>query len=112
MDEVRDVSPEQAKSLLAEGGFLLDVREQEEWDAGHAPEATHVPMSVITSRAEEIPRDRLVVSVCRSGGRSAAVAQALQEAGWEAVNLAGGMEAWKATGLPVVDDAGRPGRVV
>lgn len=113
MDELPHVDPEEAAGLVdAEGAVLLDVREQEEWDAGHAPAARHVAMSTISGRADEIPNDRLIVCVCRSGGRSGAVTEALVNGGWKAANLAGGMQAWAAAGLPVVDDAGRPGQVV
>lgn len=112
MTEIREVAADEAAALVEDGAFLLDVREQEEWDAGHAPAAVHVPMSVISGRAADIPQDRLIVCVCRSGGRSAAVTEALTRGDWEAVNLAGGMEAWLAAGLEVVDDQGRPGHVI
>lgn len=113
MDQLPHVGAEEAVGLVEDGGaVLLDVREQEEWDAGHAPTARHVPMSTISGRAEEIPTDRLIVCVCRSGGRSGAVTEALVNGGWQAANLAGGMQAWEAAGLPVVDDRGQPGQVV
>jgi rhodanese-related sulfurtransferase len=97
-----DVSPQEARALLADGALLLDVRERDEWDAGHAPEAVHVPMSELQHRAAEVPTDRLVVCICHLGARSAAVSSALNAAGWQTVNLAGGMNAWEAAGLPVV----------
>lgn len=112
MAEITDVDPQQAVALVGEGALLLDVREVEEWDAGHAPQAVHVAMSVLSERTGEIPTDRLVVCVCRSGGRSAAVGEALVRGGWEAVNLGGGMHAWSAAGLPVVDAGGGPGQVI
>lgn len=111
MAEIRNVLPDDALRMADEGALLLDVREVEEWTAGHAPAATLIPMSTLSDRAAEIPRDRVVVCVCKVGGRSAAVTDALTQAGWEAVNLAGGMEAWAAAGLPVVTDDGAPGRV-
>lgn len=112
-EQIPHVDPQDAVNLVeGEGAVLLDVREQEEWDAGHAPAARHVPMSTISGRAADIPTDALVVCVCRSGGRSAAVTEALLNGGWNAVNLEGGMQAWHAAGLPVVDDGGRPGQVV
>lgn len=112
-EQIPHVDPQDAVNLVeGEGAVLLDVREQEEWDAGHAPAARHVPMSTISGRAADIPTDALIVCVCRSGGRSAAVTEALLNGGWNAVNLEGGMQAWHAAGLPVVDDGGRPGQVV
>lgn len=101
-----------AVELVRAGALLLDVREDHEWVAGHAPEAAHLPMSRFSDGAGRLPSDRTIVCVCHVGGRSAAVAAALSGAGWRAVNLTGGMEAWQAAGLPVVTDDGKPGRVV
>ena len=92
--------------------MLLDVREQHEWDAGHAPQAVHIPMSQLQRRAEEIPGDRTIVCICHVGGRSAVVTNALNEGGWHALNLVGGMEAWQHEGLPVVRDDGSAGIVI
>lgn len=111
MAEIRNVMPDEARRMADEGALLLDVREAEEWVAGHAPDATHIPMSTLSDRASEIPQDRVVVCVCRVGGRSAAVTDALAQAGWETVNMAGGMQAWAAAGLPVVTDGGSAGYV-
>ena len=93
-----------ANALVDAGALLLDVREPDEWDAGHAPSASFVPMGQVRERQSELPRDRRIVVVCRSGGRSAAVAESLRAWGYDAVNLAGGMCAWTAAGLPVVVD--------
>jgi DMSO/TMAO reductase YedYZ molybdopterin-dependent catalytic subunit len=90
-----------AAQLVAAGALLLDVREPDEWDAGHAAGAVHLPMGLVHDRHAELPSDRRIVVVCRSGGRSAAVTQALRGAGFDAVNLSGGMCAWSAAGLPV-----------
>jgi len=98
----REVNPSEARLLIEQGALLLDVREDIEWQAGHAPEATHLPMSRIGARVDELPTDRLIVCVCHVGARSAAVAEALSNAGYSATNLAGGMDAWQAAGLPVV----------
>ena len=104
------MTPQEAVEAVRGGAVLLDVREDGEWTAGHAPEAVSVPMSRLT--LDDVPDDVPVVCVCHVGGRSAAVTDALVRAGRDAVNLLGGMEAWAAAGLPVVDDAGRPGVVV
>jgi rhodanese-related sulfurtransferase len=112
MAEIKNVDPNEARRMVDDGALLLDVREDVEWEAGHALDATHVPMSALSERSGEIPAGQVVVCVCRAGGRSAAVADALSQAGWEVVNLAGGMEAWAASGLPVVTESGAPGAVV
>ena len=109
---VPEIGPAEAVDLVAGGAVLLDVREDEEWVAGHAPQAVHVAMGEVAERAGELPAGRTVVCVCRVGGRSGAVAEHLRGIGVDAVNLAGGMNAWAAAGLPVVDDGGSPGRVI
>ncbi|GAA4918962.1 rhodanese-like domain-containing protein [Streptomonospora salina] len=93
------------------GGYLLDVREDDEWAAGHAPEAVHVPLGRLAERAGEIPQDRQVYVVCRVGGRSAQAVQALNEAGWQAANVAGGMQAWALAGGEMVSESGDEPRV-
>jgi rhodanese-related sulfurtransferase len=106
-----DVGPAEARELLARGAVLLDVREAWEWDAGRAPEARHVPLDQLPARIDELPRDRPVVVVCRSGNRSAHATSMLCGAGVRALNLGGGMRAWSAAGLPVTTDGHQPGRV-
>jgi rhodanese-related sulfurtransferase len=101
-EQPREVSADDARRLVADGALLLDVREDHEWQAGHAPEATHLPMSRISASVSQLPTDRLIVCVCHVGARSAAVAEALNNAGYSAANLVGGMDAWSARGLPVV----------
>lgn len=94
----------------AEEVVLLDVREIDEWTAGHAPDATHVPLSRLTP--EVVPSGTTVLCVCRSGGRSGKATEALRNVGIEAINVAGGMHAWAAAGLPVVRADGQPGAVI
>lgn len=87
---------------------LLDVREADEWAAGHAPTARHLPMSELAARIGELPDDDPLYVVCRSGGRSARVVAYLSAQGYPAVNVDGGMQAWSARGRTVVADAGVP----
>ena len=88
------------------------MREDDEWEAGHAPDAVHVAMGLVADRIDEIPADRTIVCVCRVGGRSGTVAAALAGAGLDVRNVAGGMLAWEAAGLPVVTDGGAAGRII
>jgi rhodanese-related sulfurtransferase len=98
---------------VVDGAYLLDVREDDEWRAGHAPGAHHVPMMEIPVRMAEVPLDQDVVVVCRMGARSAQVVSYLRAHGWDnVVNLAGGMQDWAATGRPVVSDDEHPARVL
>ncbi|GAA1780945.1 MULTISPECIES: rhodanese-like domain-containing protein [Streptomonospora] len=92
-------------------GYLLDVREDDEWAAGHAPDAVHVPLSRLAELAGEVPQDRQVYVVCRVGGRSAQAVQALNQAGWQAANVAGGMQAWALSGRAMVSETGEAPRV-
>ena len=89
--------------------LLLDVREADEWAAGHAPAAVHLPLADALPGA--VPNGRPVLAICRSGNRSGQAAAALAAAGRDVRNVTGGMKAWAAAGLPVVDGAGRPGDV-
>ncbi len=110
MSALPEVSVTDVGGLLAAGAGLLDVREGYEWDAGHAASATHLPMGELA--LDRLPEGRPLLVVCHVGARSAAATQALIRAGIEAVNVAGGMDAWARAGLPVVTDSGDPGRVV
>ncbi len=93
--------------------YLLDVREPDEWDAGHAPGAHHLPMMEIPARMAEVPADIDVVVVCRSGARSGRVVSYLIGNGWDNVrNLDGGMQSWAAAGRDVVSENGQPARVL
>jgi rhodanese-related sulfurtransferase len=92
--------------------YLLDVREPEEWRAGHAPGAVHLPMNEVPGRLAEIPREGDVVVVCRSGNRSAQVTAYLLGNGWSNVrNLGDGMMGWAAAGRPVTGTDGTVGYV-
>lgn len=75
------------------------------------PLAIWIPLGELGARLDEVPTDRTVAVVCRSGGRSAAATEALRSTGIDAVNVAGGMKAWAAEGLPVVAADGLPGVV-
>ena len=106
-----EVSATDAFAELERGGVvLLDVREDHEWAAGHAPGAVHVALGRL--QPDSVPQDRPVIAVCHLGGRSARAAEALAGVGYDVRNLVGGMEAWAAAGLPVVRDDGSPGVIV
>ena len=98
--------PDQAAASVPDGVWLLDVREDDEWAAGHAPDARHIPLGQLGPRSAEVPQDEVIYVICRSGGRSAHAAQALAGAGWQAVNVAGGMQDWAAAGRLMVTDSG------
>jgi rhodanese-related sulfurtransferase len=89
---------------LGPDATILDVRERDEWDAGHAQGALHVPATELMARYGEVPADRQVYVVCRTGGRSARVTAWLVDNGYEAANVAGGMGAWAESGRPLVSE--------
>ncbi len=101
--EFRQVSPEEAIALVATGTPLVDVREQHEWDAGHAPSAAFVPMSRIDELVDDLPEGEFLV-ICHSGMRSQRVTEFLAHQARDAVNVAGGMVAWQAAGGAVVPE--------
>lgn len=80
---------------------LIDVREDYEYAAGHIPEATLIPLGQLSSRLNEIPKDKTVVAVCRSGNRSSQATELLRQAGYDAHNMQGGMISWEQAGLDV-----------
>lgn len=102
----------EAQELLAAGAVLLDVRENREWNAGHAPGAVHIPSGQLAAQASRrVPKGRPVVVVCASGSRSKGAARVLHSLGIEAHNLRGGMRGWERAGGPVVGKGNRPGMI-
>lgn len=100
-----EITPQDASAALAAGeAVLVDVRTQEEWDAGRVPGASHIAMSDLSARAAELPADRDVIFFCHSGARSLMAAQAFQASGVGARSLAGGAVAWCAAQLPFDGD--------
>jgi len=92
--------------LLPADAVLLDVREPSEWTVGHVEGATHVPMGEVPIRLGELPAAAPLYVICRSGQRSGQVVLWLAENGVEAVNVAGGMQAWAAAGRAMVSQNG------
>jgi len=90
---------------------LLDVREDDEWDRGHAADAQHIPMGQVPARLAEIDRSATLYVICKAGGRSAKVAEFLARDGLEPINVDGGMLAWAAAGRPVIAGDGGPGSI-
>jgi len=97
------VSVQEAYQLRQEGAFILDVRQPDEWEQGHIPGATLIPLGELDSRLDEVPQDQQVVVVCRSGNRSAQGRDILLDAGFTQVaSMDGGMNSWQAMGYESV----------
>ncbi|MGB8983944.1 MAG: rhodanese-like domain-containing protein [Anaerolineales bacterium] len=99
----REISVEQAAAERDSGAFILDVRQPEEWNEFHIPGSTLIPLGELAARVDELPRDREIVVVCRSGNRSAQGRDILLDAGFTQVtSMAGGVTQWRAAGYPTV----------
>ena len=105
---VTQVGPDE----VATGATILDVREDDEWFAGHVAGSIHMPLREVTARWGEMRAAENLVVVCRHGVRSYQAAAYLGRAGVPAVNLHGGLVAWTRAGRPLVADDGTPGRVI
>jgi rhodanese-related sulfurtransferase len=94
-----EVAPDEIRARLARGEevFLLDVREPDEVTEWAYPIGVNIPLGQLGDRLGELPEGHTVTVACHSGGRSAAAANALSEAGWTAENLTGGALAWQAS---------------
>ena len=87
---------------LADDAVIIDVREPNEWAAGHAPNAIHIPLGELPSRLDELPdTDDTVAIVCRGGGRSSRAVAWLTQQGFDVANVEGGMRAWQSAGKPL-----------
>lgn len=93
---------------IADDAVLLDVREQDEWDAGHAPNAVHIPLGEVPQRLGELPEGDPLPVICRSGNRSGRAVQWLEQQGFDVVNVTGGMKQWAVGNKQMVSDQGDP----
>ncbi len=114
MDEVRrqasaaqdaaasgEVTLDDFAAAHAMGAFVLDVREDHEFTAGHVPGAVHIAMNEVPQRLAEVPTDRQVMVICQSGGRSRAIADYLKAQGIDAFNVTDGTQGWAQRGWPL-----------
>ncbi len=90
------------------GALLLDVREPYEFTQGRADGALNLPLSEFQARYTELDADRPIAVICRSGNRSDLAAEFLRKAGFNAVNVVGGMLAWQREGLPMAAPTSGP----
>lgn len=91
---------------------VIDVRYPNEWEAGHIEGAAHIQLDYVFDHADELDRNRPVVTVCRSGNRSVEAAKDFAREGFDVRSLSGGIEAWVGHGLPIVAADGGRGRIV
>ena len=116
MSNIRQIDSDQLRAFQSAGAPVIDVREPSEYATGHVPGAVNIPRGVLEFEVDGHPavnclqdpalahRDQPVVIYCRSGGRSALAAEALQRLGFsEPLSLAGGFNGWAAAGRDVID---------
>jgi len=104
----RRVRPHQVRRLIEEGAVVVDVRDPAQWRAGTIRGSVNIPLADVLDRSDDLP-DGPIVTVCRSGPRSARAAELLAADGHRTYNLRGGLREWDYTGHPVMDAAGEPG---
>jgi molybdenum cofactor guanylyltransferase len=102
-EPVPEIDVAELAARQEQGAFVLDVRQPEEYESGHVPGAVLIPLGDLPARQDEVPADREILVICRTGGRSAIAVQALNGAGYRATNVAGGTLAWIEAGRPVVE---------
>ena len=96
-----EVNADDGYKMVQAGAFMLDVRTQQEWDEYHSPNAALIPLDQLPARLSEVPKDRDVLVVCRSGNRSQQGRDILLAAGFNATSMSGGMKDWYAKGYPI-----------
>ena len=110
MDNV-DNLPSADVSEIPEDAKILDVREDYEWEEGHIAGAQHLPLDQVPARYGEVPLDEDVYVICRSGGRSLRATAYLNQYGFDAYNVVGGMGAWQDAEKPMVSENGQTPQV-
>jgi rhodanese-related sulfurtransferase len=102
----REISRDDARARLEQGAQLVDVRAGHEWEAGRIPGAVHIPLAELSTRTDELDKERPVILYCRGGNRSTMAADALEEAGYDAAKLAEGIVGWEQESLPLEPEGG------
>lgn len=101
----REIDPSAFAAAVADGAVVIDVREPDEFEGGHVAGSTLVPLGVLAQRMRDLPKNRTLHVICRTGNRSGHAVRLLDQAGYDAVNVQGGVVAWAQAGRPLL--AGR-----
>lgn len=99
--EVPEIDVAELADKRASGALVIDVREPDEYAGGHVPGAQLIPLAMVPDRLEDIPSDGTVYVICKSGGRSRQASEFLLAQGRDVANVAGGTDAWVASGQPI-----------
>ncbi|MEZ5322724.1 MAG: rhodanese-like domain-containing protein [Microthrixaceae bacterium] len=101
MPAIPEIGVDELAERLSGAATVIDVRETDEYNAGHVPGATNLPLSTLAERSAEVPTDRPVLVICQKGGRSMRACEHLVQFGCDVTNVAGGTGAWVESGRPV-----------
>ena len=105
-----EVTLDELADVIDRGGFVLDVREDHEWQEGHVPNAHHIPMNDVAENLDKLDDGARIFIICRSGGRSMTVANYLEAQGYDVVSVAGGTDGWANSGRDLSFEASLQGR--
>ncbi len=97
----QEISVDELAERIAQSAYVLDVREDWEFEDGHVPTAHHIPLGAVPDTYLEIPKDQQILVICKSGRRSQSAANFLIEQGFDALSVAEGTEGWIASGREV-----------
>ncbi len=111
-NKVPSVYASDVENLISNGHLLIDVREDDEWEAGHHKDATHISMGTIEENLSKFSKDNEYVIVCRSGARSARVSNYLLSKDFKVSNLDGGMKALFSVSNNIIDSKGSTGQII
>lgn len=100
---ISQVTPDELAAKILDGAVVIDVREPDEYQAGHVPGALSIPLSTVPDEIDQFRLDEAPYVVCKSGGRSLQACEILAREGVEAINVSGGTDGWIAAGQPVVE---------
>lgn len=103
----KEVTIDELEQAIAQGAHIVDVREQDEFDAGHVPHARHIPLNTVPDRMGEIPEGETVWLICQGGVRSMKAADYLEAQGYDVVSVAGGTGSWIGAGKTVSFEASK-----
>jgi rhodanese-related sulfurtransferase len=112
MDNNETIAAENLESHLSDDYKLIDVREQDEWDAGHHSEAIHIPMGTIHQKIDDFKKNDNYIIICRSGARSGKVSSFMKNEGLNSFNLTGGMKELSLSSKKIVNLNGNNGIVI
>jgi rhodanese-related sulfurtransferase len=97
----KEVTTDELAGAIAQGAYVVDVREDHEFEAGHVPNARHIPLGSVADNTESLPQGETIWLICQGGVRSMKAAEYLEAQGFDVVSVAGGTGTWISEGKEV-----------